>query len=1002
MIRRRHGFALLMVLLAVASSPARAVPDGQRHPPGERADIIVAQDGTGDFRAIQPALDSIPKDKAANRIVLVRNGVYREKLFVTAGHVSIVGEDRDATRIEYAELRRIWRETHPNDYGAAVINIADDVTDIVIANLTVRNDYGTLHDEHDHQFAIRSGGATTRISILHAKIIADGGDTLSLWNPASGMYYHADCDFEGWVDYVCPRGWAYVTNSRFFGHNLTASIWHDGSKDPDSKFVIRRSVFDGVKGFPLGRNNRDGQFFLLDCRFSANMADRPIYRPSAPETYLFPARYYYWNDHREGGDFPWFADNLQSADTAPYPRAVNARWTFAGRWDPEATLPAVLPFAGLARPAHQEADVSLVNTRLRWTPGRNATSHKVYFGTSNPPLFRGEQHETVFDPGPLDVATTYFWRVDSVTPGGVVQGQTWTFTTAATVRIALVGDSTVTNENGWGRGFTARLTSHATVLNLARNGRSSKSFIDEGHWRSAVAQGADVLLIQFGHNDQPGKGPERETDPATTYRANLARYIDEARAAGALPVIVTSLTRRPFDDRGRIASDLFVYADAAKAVAADTNAPLVDLHAASIALLDRLGPSSGETFGVRKEDGTLDRTHLSKAGSTAFGGLVAYELRKAVPALAPYIMGPDAAGGTPPVGPVPSSQQTPGLLQSRMRSVWFRCLEQPDAWYGSAEAVRIADLVRLYQRKTGGWPKNIDMAKPLDPAEARQVEAAKADTDSTIDNAATSTQVRFLARVHAATHAERLRAPLLDGFDYLLAAQYANGGWPQFFPLRDDYSRRITFNDNATVNVLELLRDAAAGTPLFAFVDAARRARAAEAVARGVKLILAAQVRVNGRLTAWCAQHDEVTLEPRGARTYEHPSLSGSESVGIVSFLMSIPKPDAAVAAAIEAAMAWFREVRIDGLRIERRPDASEPGGFDHVVVKDPAAPPMWARFYQIGTNRPIFSGRDGVIRDNLAEIEYERRANYSWYGTWPAELLQRDYPAWKARHPSR
>ena len=273
---------------ADSRSPSGALPAA-----GERADIIVAQDGSGDFRAVQPALDAIPRDNAANRIILVRNGVYREKLFITASHVSIVGEDRDATRIEYAELRKIWRETHPNDYGAAVINIADDVTDLVLANLTVRNDYGLTHDEHDHQFAIRSGGNATRISILHAKVVADGGDTLSLWNPASGMYYHSDCDFEGWVDYVCPRGWAYITNSRFFGHNLTASIWHDGSKDPDSKFVIRRSRFDGVKDFPLGRNNRDGQFFLLDSRFSANMADRPIYRPSAPETYLFPARYYY-------------------------------------------------------------------------------------------------------------------------------------------------------------------------------------------------------------------------------------------------------------------------------------------------------------------------------------------------------------------------------------------------------------------------------------------------------------------------------------------------------------------------------------------------------------------------------------------------------------------------------------------------------------------------------------------------------------------------------------
>jgi len=456
--------------------------------------------------------------------------------------------------------------------------------------------------------------------------------------------------------------------------------------------------------------------------------------------------------------------------------------------------------------------------------------------------------------------------------------------TSATVRFVLVGDSTVTDDIGWGRGFTARLTSRSTIVNLARNGRSSRSFIDEGHWRAAVAQGADVILIQFGHNDIPGKGPERETDPATTYRAFLA------------PSITPSL------DMPR-------------------------------------GPVSGTGGAIR------------------------------------------------PVTP-PSPAPRP--------IAWSRCLDQPAAWYASDEAVRIADLVRLYQRTTGGWSKNTDMALPLDAAGRAAVESAKRDTDSTIDNGATTTQLRFLALVYAAARHDRLREAFLRGFDYLLAAQYPNGGWPQYFPLRADYSRHITFNDDAMVHVTEVLRDAAAGRAPYAFVDSARRARAAEAVLRGVTVILAAQIRVQGRLTAWCAQHDEVTLEPRKARTYEHPSLSGRESVGIASFLMSIPKPDAAVVAAVDAAAAWLREVKLEGLRVEDRPDPALPGGFDRVVVKDPAAPPIWARFYEIGTNRPIFSGRDSVIRYDMAEIEHERRVNYSWYGSWPAALLDTEYPAWK------
>jgi PelA/Pel-15E family pectate lyase len=160
--------------------------------------------------------------------------------------------------------------------------------------------------------------------------------------------------------------------------------------------------------------------------------------------------------------------------------------------------------------------------------------------------------------------------------------------------------------------------------------------------------------------------------------------------------------------------------------------------------------------------------------------------------------------------------------------------------------------------------------------------------------------------------------------------------------------------------------------------------------------MLMAQIRVAGRLTAWCAQHDETTLAPAGARTYEHPSLSGSESVGILRFLMSIPNPPADVVASVDAGVDWLRGAQITGLRVEQRADAALQGGFDRVVVRDPAAPPIWARFYEIGTNRPIFSGRDGIVRFDMALIEHERRVNYAWYGYWPADLLARDYEAWR------
>jgi lysophospholipase L1-like esterase len=215
----------------------------------------------------------------------------------------------------------------------------------------------------------------------------------------------------------------------------------------------------------------------------------------------------------------------------------------------------------------------------------------------------------------------------------------------ARVRIALVGDSTVTDASGWGRGFAARLEPAATCLNRARSGRSSRSYINEGHWEKVLAEKPDYILIQFGHNDQPGKGPERETDPATTYREFLARYVDEARAAGARPVLITSLARRRFTSEGKIGPDLGPYAEAVKAVAAAKSVPLIDLHARSIALLERLGPESSVAFDPRPADTPTatartagpDKTHLSPRGSEVFGRLVADELKTVEPALAPYL-----------------------------------------------------------------------------------------------------------------------------------------------------------------------------------------------------------------------------------------------------------------------------------------------------------------------------------------------------------------------------
>jgi pectinesterase len=212
------------------------------------------------------------------------------------------------------------------------------------------------------------------------------------------------------------------------------------------------------------------------------------------------------------------------------------------------------------------------------------------------------------------------------------------------IRIALAGDSTVTDQSGWGLGFAARLGPDAECLNLSRGGRSSRSYRNEGHWRKLLEARPDYVLIQFGHNDQPGKGPERETDPATTYREFLAQYIDEARAIGAKPVLITSLARRHFTPAGKIRTDLGPYADAVKAVAAAKQVPVIDLHARSIELLEQLGPQPSAEFDPKPREDVKsagpDRTHLSPRGSAVFGAMVAEALEKVEPSLAPYFKTP--------------------------------------------------------------------------------------------------------------------------------------------------------------------------------------------------------------------------------------------------------------------------------------------------------------------------------------------------------------------------
>ncbi len=330
---------------------------------------------------------------------------------------------------------------------------------------------------------------------------------------------------------------------------------------------------------------------------------------------------------------------------------------------------------------------------------------------------------------------------------------------------------------------------------------------------------------------------------------------------------------------------------------------------------------------------------------------------------------------------------------------WSEVLKQKPLWYQTDEAARIADQVIIYQKENGGWEKNIDMALMLSAKERAALAEKRSDTsETTIDNKASYTQLEYLAKVITASllkpsppaNLPKYKAAFGLGVLYLLSSQYDNGGFPQFYPLKKGYYTHITFNDDAMTGVLTLLRDIANAKDDYKFVDDETRVLSGKAVAKSVALILKLQVEIGGKKTVWSQQYDEFTLKPAWARKFEPPCLASSESVGIVKFLMQ-EKPTPEITNAIEAAVKWFEANKLEGIRWERK-------GGNAMVIKDRYAPPIWARYYEFETMKPIFLGRDSVIKYDVAQIEAERRNGYAWYVNSPADLLAKAYPKWKAK----
>ena len=337
-------------------------------------------------------------------------------------------------------------------------------------------------------------------------------------------------------------------------------------------------------------------------------------------------------------------------------------------------------------------------------------------------------------------------------------------------------------------------------------------------------------------------------------------------------------------------------------------------------------------------------------------------------------------------------------------------LDREASWYSSPEARHVADVIMSCQTPAGGWGKNMNMGgsvrargQSFVPDNSNRLPSA-GDFDAprdaswhyvgTLDNDATTTEMHFLAKVQAnipRPEGEAYRAAFLRGVRYLLDAQYPNGGWPQVWPLEGGYHDAITFNDDAVYNATELLTEVSEGKAEDAFVPDELRAKSTSAVTSALRCILAAQFRVSGRQTIWGQQVDMLTLKPVSARNYEPAALSSEESAYLLLYLMSLPRPSAQVKTAISDGISWLRAHAIYNKAVVGGRNTPE----GRHLVEQQGAGPLWARFYALDTEKPIFGDRDKTLHDDMNEISLERRNGYAWFNTAPAAALT-EYDTWK------
>ncbi|MDQ3813979.1 MAG: pectinesterase family protein [Armatimonadota bacterium] len=580
--------------------------------------ITVAADGSGDFKTVQEAIVAVPDNSAERTVIHLKPGTYQGQIILPKEktNVSFEGEDVEKTVLTFSY--------NTNEENPPSVNQRYKGTGVVILGDDFRADKITFQNasgDHGQALALRIDGDR---AIVHNCRLLGWQDTLMVNN---GRQYFKDCYIEGRVDFIYGSGTAVFDNCQIHSKN---GGYVTAASTPQEK--------------PYG-------FVFLNCKLTGD--PKPWIDPATgqpPAGRRADAKAYLGRPWRPYGNVAFIncqmGDHIRPEGWNNWGKVENektARYAEHGSRTLDAKLPdgTIIPGKPLdvskrvpwARQLTTEeaAQYTLANIFGGWNP-LSPTSAATPASAATPSAKTA--------PVAASAAGAQSAVLSAQRPAGIK------------VRIVLAGDSTVTGDGaGWGDGFKRQLKPEVELINLAKGGRSSGSFVAEGRWKQTLELKPDYVLIQFGHNDQPGHGPERETDPKTTYRANMERYVDEARAAGIKPILVTSLSRRQWGEDGKINSGLTPYVETVKQIAAEKQVPLIDLHALSIALYEKMGkegvleisprknadPNSKNSDTASAQNQGYDGTHLNAKGGEIVGRLVAEALRQAVPDLAPYL-----------------------------------------------------------------------------------------------------------------------------------------------------------------------------------------------------------------------------------------------------------------------------------------------------------------------------------------------------------------------------